>query len=128
MSWKVMIVLIGVALGSGVAPPRAAADDPPVVEVRQKFVPWKLGVNGVNTSEGYVISKVREGYPANLLGRDRSSTLERGDRITEIDGQAIDRSWTLQKALGYSSGKIDLQVWDDRAGKYRTFRGVTLVR
>jgi S1-C subfamily serine protease len=94
----------------------------------QKFTPWLLGVDGSNTSEGFVIRKVFRGYPANRLGKDHSFTLEPGDRIVEVNGYTLDRSVTLQKRLGYSSGKVDIRFWDDRAQKFRTYTGVTLVR
>lgn len=129
MTGRVCIALIVAALAGATAAPTAAGDEPTGgYGGRQKFVPWKMGLEGANTTDGFVISRVYAGYAANRLGRDRNFTLEAGDRITEVNGRPINRDWTLQKALGYSGGKIDFKYWDDRKGGFGSWRGVTLSR
>ncbi len=122
-------VFCAMLLAPAPLPCARAAGQPGVVQGRYKFVPWRLGVRGFNTNRGFVITGVLGNYPANnLLLNGRPFTLEPNDMIVEVDGEALTRTWTLQKALGYSTGRVDLRVWDDRAGTYRTFPRVRCVR
>lgn len=69
MNWRTWIVLVGVVLGSTAAPPAVSGDEPDGgYGGRQQFVPWKIGVDGINTSVGFVISNVFRGYPAGPRG------------------------------------------------------------
>ncbi len=129
LSLGLRLAAVSTVLVALLAPGWAAADDPPVVGGRFKYTPWKLGVDGYNTGDGFVITRVFRGYPANnLISNRRPYTLEPGDRVVEVDGVPLSRSWTLQKALGFTTGRVDLKVWDDRAGDYLYFYGVRLSR
>jgi S1-C subfamily serine protease len=128
LSFGLRLAAVSTVLVALLAPARAAAD-PQVVGGRYKFTPWKLGVDGFNTGDGFVITRVFHGYAANNLRLNgRPYTLEPGDRVVEVDGVPVNRSWTLQRALGFTAGRVDLKVWDDRAGDYLYFNGVRLSR
>jgi S1-C subfamily serine protease len=127
MTWKAWIAALVMAGALATAALPTVVGEEPEYSGHQKFFPWKMGVDGANTRDGFVISKVFTGFPANRLGPNQGWTMDPGDRIVEVNGVPLDGKWTLQKALGYSGGKIDFKYWDDRQGKYITFRGVNLV-
>lgn len=87
---------------------------------------YRLGVRGWNTDGGFSIKSVVPGSRATRLGKNGAITLEAGDRVVEVDGIKLDEQYTLQDAITASSGRIDLKIWDNRYGKYRTFKGVKL--
>ncbi|WP_046113477.1 Do family serine endopeptidase [Aquincola tertiaricarbonis] len=68
---------------------------------------------GLPRPDGALVAQVAPGSPAAAAG------LKAGDVITQVNGEAIERSGTLSSRIGLSSpgDKVKLQVWRDKAAR-----------
>jgi S1-C subfamily serine protease len=104
------LLVAGAALG---AEPEAGGQPP--VPLAVPTFDLRLGVDGEQTDNGFVVTRVKPGTRAAKLVRGgRVYRLEPGDVIKEVDGVPLTQEYTLRDAIAGSNGTVDLVVKNRR--------------